>query len=105
VQILLPDLIALPVEIEKWEIFPKYPENGNQKVVVDLIQKGDNVITSDVSVIDTKGRVFERLHGYKTKIIEKVQNAPRPEDLKNPDNWDESQIEINFNVTVRESTG
>ncbi len=93
VQILLPELIALPVEIEKWELFPYHREHGYHTVVVDLLQKGDDVIISDVSVLNASGEIVERLHRYKAKIIEKVQHAPRLEDMKNPDDWDEAELE------------
>lgn len=91
-QIILPDLTALPIEIEKWEIFLAHHDEGTHHVLVDSLQRGDDVITSDVTVIDTKGRIIEKLHGYKGKIIEKLQNTPRINDLIAPDDWDESQI-------------
>jgi len=92
VQIILPDLVALPVEIEKWEISRGSHVKGTHHVVVDLVQRGDDVITSDVTVIDTDGRIVEKLHGYKVKIVEKIQNAPQVNDLILPDDWDESYI-------------
>ncbi len=92
VQIILPDLVALPVEIEKWEIFHESHDKGTHHVVVDLVQRGDDIVTSDVTVIDARGRIVEKLHGYKVKIVEKIENAPQVNDLIFPDDWDESHI-------------
>jgi enediyne polyketide synthase len=92
VQIILPDLIALPVEIERWEIFLDGSAKGTRTVVADLLHRGDEVVTGGVSAIDSKGRVVEILHGYKAKIIEKVQKAPSVDDLRCPDAWDETTL-------------
>ncbi len=92
VQLILTDLILLPVEIEKWKIFLKNGEKETHTVVAELLQRGDDIVTANVYAIDTKGRTVETLQGYKTKVIERVQNAPRIDDLRAPDNWDESQI-------------
>ena len=91
-QIILPDVIALPVEIKNWEINRSNSENGTHKVIVDSLLRQDAVITANVTSIDNSGRVIERLHGYKGKIIEEVQNAPKVADLVSPDGWDESKI-------------
>jgi enediyne polyketide synthase len=91
-QIILPDLIALPVEIEKWEIFLEDSAKGTRKVIAELLHKGVDIVTGDVVAIDAKGRVVEILHGYKAKIIENVQDAPRVDDLRSPDDWDETKL-------------
>src|SRR3990172_6646783 len=91
-QIILPDSTALPVEIEKWEIFLAHHDKGTHHVVVDLLQRGDDGFTADVTAMDTKGRIIEKLHGYKGKIIEKMENAPQVNDLIAPDDWDEARI-------------
>ena len=91
-QIILPDVIALPVEIENWEINLNNSEEGTHKVVVDSLLRKDAVITANVTSIDNSGRIIERLHGYRGKIIEEVQNAPKVADLVSPDDWDESKI-------------
>ncbi len=93
VQIILPDLIALPVEIEKWETFPSYSGKGIHRVVLDLLHRDDETVTAAVTAVDSEGRVIERLHGYKVKIIGRVNDAPRPADLQDPDNWDELHLD------------
>jgi acyl-CoA thioesterase FadM len=92
VQIILPDVVALPVEIKKWEIYSRHTDEGLHNVVVDLLQRNDEIINADVAAFDKNGLIIEKLHGYKTKIIETLQNAPRVEDLVSPDAWDESKI-------------
>lgn len=94
VQIVVPDVVALPVEIEKWEMFLKGPERGTCNVATKLLQRGKETILADVAAVDSKGMVIERLQGYKTKIIEKVPDAPRPGDLKDPDEYDETRINL-----------
>ena len=78
IQIILPDLIALPVEIEKWETFPQNSGKGIHRVVLDLLQRDDETVTAAVTAVDSEGRVIERLHGYKVKIIGRVKDAPQP---------------------------
>ncbi len=90
-QIILTDLI-LPVEIEKWDIFLNKAEKATYTIVADLLQSGDEVIKADVVAIDTKRMIVERLKGFKSKIVERVRNAPRIDDLIAPDNWDEAEI-------------
>ncbi len=96
VQIMLTDLILLPVQIDKWEIFVTNTKKGTHKIVADILEKGSEIINADVVAVDAKGWVVEKLHGYKTKIIEKVPNAPRVVDLEDPDDWDESHINNNL---------
>jgi enediyne polyketide synthase len=91
-QIILPDVVALPVEIENWKINLNNSEKGYFKVVVDSLRRTDTVITANVSSIDNEGRVVEMLHGYKGMILAEVQNAPTVEDLVSPDAWDELKI-------------
>jgi enediyne polyketide synthase len=91
-QIILPDVIALPVEIERWEIYPKSTGIQTCRIVANVLHRDDEIITGDVTAIDSMGMVIERLHGYKTRIIDKLQNAPRVTDLISPDAWDESLI-------------
>src|SRR6202142_1185812 len=92
IQIILPDVVALPVEIKKWEIYSRHTDEGLHNVVVDLLQRTDEIINADVAAFDKNGWIIEKLQGYKTKIIETLQNAPRVEDLVSPDAWDESKI-------------
>lgn len=91
-QIIITDRILLPVQIDKWEIFVKNAKKGTHKIVADILQNGSEIINADVVAVDPKGLVVERLHGYKTKTIEKVPNAPLIADLEDPDEWDEYQI-------------
>jgi enediyne polyketide synthase len=93
VQIILPDLIALPVGIGKWEIFPGHCGKGIHGVVLDLVERDDETITTDVTAVDPEGRVVERLHGYKVKVIGRVDDAPGTGDLKDPDNRDELELD------------
>ncbi len=94
VQIIVPDVVALPVEIEMWEMSLKQSDSGSRSVVTELLQRDEETIIADVTSIDENGVVVERLQGYKTKIIEKLRDAPRPDDLKSPDEWDERQINL-----------
>jgi len=87
-QIILPDVVALPVEIERWEGDHKEHINGFYNIFVDSLLRENGFITADVTAISTKGLVTEKLIGYKAKILERLENTPAIDDLVNPDTWD-----------------
>ncbi len=93
IQIFLPDVTALPVEIEKWEIFRcNGGENKIHTVEARLLERTPDMLAGEVVACDEKGRVVEKLHGYKAKIIENKKNAPGIHDLLAPDAWDEELL-------------
>jgi malonyl CoA-acyl carrier protein transacylase/acyl-CoA thioesterase FadM len=94
VQIVVPDVVALPVEIEEWEMLLKERRAGTRRVVTEMLQRGKETILTDVTAVDEEGKVVERLRGYKTKIIEELKEAPRPDDLRTPDEWDTARINL-----------
>ncbi|MEJ2324592.1 MAG: SDR family NAD(P)-dependent oxidoreductase [Nitrospirota bacterium] len=96
-QLLVPDVVALPVEIEEWEMLLRRRKAGTLCVVTEMLQRGKEIILTDVTAVDEDGIVIERLRGYKTKIIEELKDAPLPADLRNPDEWDAARI----NLTLR----
>ena len=92
VQIILPDIMALPIKIDTWEIFLGHSVQTTCKVVADLADRSDEIVKVDVAAIDERGMVVEKLHGYQAKIIGKVKDAPLVDDLKAPDDFDESML-------------
>jgi len=92
IQIILPDVVALPIAIEKWESGTIPANSGSRRVVVDLLDKGDQIIVANVTSVDKNGNIVDRVSGYRTKIIEKLQNAPAVDDLINPDICDTTAI-------------
>jgi len=92
VQIILPNLVALPVGIEKWELYRRGQAPGTYTVAVDIRERTEESIVSDVIVSGPDGFVVERIHGYRVKIIEVIEDAPTLDDLIQPDRWDEEHI-------------
>lgn len=92
VQIILPDVVALPVEIDRWEIYPKPQGFGKYSVIVHILQRNDDTIVSDVTAVDPNGVIVEKIHGYAVKIIERKKDAPALSDLLSPDQWDEKMV-------------
>ncbi len=92
VQIVLPDLIALPVKIDKWETYLKPQDFGTYRVIVNILQKNTDTVVADVTAVDQKGTIVEKIRGYTVKIIERKQDAPAVNDLISPDRWDEKRI-------------
>jgi enediyne polyketide synthase len=92
VQIILPDLAALPISIAKWEIYPKPRGIANCNVIVNILRRNEDTIVSDVTAVDPNGTIVERIRGYTVKIIERKQDAPSVNDLLSPDKWDENNI-------------
>jgi enediyne polyketide synthase len=92
VQIILPNLIALPVGIRKWEIFGRMQGPGKYTAIVDIRKRNSDVIVSDVTVVGQDGEVVEKIYGYTAKIIETIQDAPTLNDLLSPDYWDGKRV-------------
>lgn len=89
-QMLLTDVIALPIEVKRWEMQLSQMKQGVYTVVTDLVQRSDDLIVGEVAVLDTMGGIIEQLHGYAAKVIEKVAHPPMISDIAAPDGWDES---------------
>jgi enediyne polyketide synthase len=92
VQLVLPDLTALPIKIDKWEIYIEPRGFGKYTVIVDILQRNDDTVVSDVIAVDQNGTILEKISGYTVKIIERKQDAPAVDDLLSPDKWDENRI-------------
>ncbi len=101
-QIILPDLRALPVKIDTWEIYPKPRGFGKYRVIGNILQRNKDTIVSDVTAVDQNGRIVERISGYTVKIIEHIQDAPTVDDLLSPDRWDEDAINRRIEELCRE---
>ncbi len=91
-QVILPDLVALPMKIDKWEIFLQPRGFGKYDIIGDIVQRNSDTIVSDMAAIDQNGAIVEKIQGYTVKIIERKQGAPSVNDLISPDRWDEKYI-------------
>ncbi|MDA8242428.1 MAG: SDR family NAD(P)-dependent oxidoreductase [Nitrospiraceae bacterium] len=91
-QIILPDLIALPMKIDKWEIYQTPQDFGTYRVIVNILQRNTDTVVADVTAVDQNGAIVEKIQGYTVKIIERKQGAPSVNDLISPDRWDEEHI-------------
>jgi enediyne polyketide synthase len=91
-QILLTDVIALPIEVKRWEMKLSQMQQGVYTVVSDLVQRSDDLIVGEVAALDTMGRIVEQLHGYTAKVVGKVDHPPLISDIAAPDGWDEAQV-------------
>lgn len=92
VQIILPDVIALPVGIAKWEISRRPQGPGRYNVIVEIRERGSDTIVSDVTAISPDGVIVEEILGYSVRIIEVKRDAPALKDIVSPDRWDEERI-------------
>jgi enediyne polyketide synthase len=91
-QIILPNLTALPIKIDKWEINHKPQGFGKYNVIVNILQRNNDTIVSDVTAVDQNGAIVEKIQRYTVKIIELRQDAPTVNDVISPDQWDEKGI-------------
>ncbi len=91
-QIILPDLVALPVKIDKWEIFTRQQGFGKKIVIVDILQRNNDTVVADVKAVGQDGTIIEKISGYTVKIIERIQDAPSVNDLLTPDQWGEDLL-------------
>jgi enediyne polyketide synthase len=91
-QIILPDLTALPLRIDRWEIYLQPQGFGKYNVIVNILQRNDDTIVADVTAVDQRGTIVEKISGYTVKIIERKHDAPTVNDLLSPDQWDENNI-------------
>ncbi len=91
-QLLTPELVALPIEIKKWEIHLGLHSNEtSQNAQVLLNEKGSDIVDVDVLAI-SNSRIIEKLSGYTAKVLELNETGPRVKDFRSPDDWDAKRL-------------
>ena len=102
VQLLIPQHICLPVQIDKIEFFPSpNPEQTARIMTVNLKQFEGREYVSEVVARDQQGYMVERMTGYRLRILEERPDNPTAEQLANPELSDRQQLDQVLNVAFK----
>jgi phytoene dehydrogenase-like protein/acyl-CoA thioesterase FadM len=93
VQLSVSQHICLPLQIESIERFSGGgPADELLTGIVRIEDRSDREVHAEVTVVNDKGRIVERLTGYVLKILEYHADYPLPEELADPGPRDEMII-------------
>ena len=97
VQLLEPQMIALPVHIESIQRH-RLADRGAELLTAVAVNRGqvDGKQICSVVVVDREGRVVERLEGYTLGIVENRPENPTAEELADPSRRDERILRENL---------
>ncbi len=104
--LLIPQDTSLPVGIDRLELFP--PDSGEDPrrpgvltIVVRRVDESETQNTFEVMALDGRGRVRERLEGYRLQILEHHDEYPTVQDLCEPDARDTAMVRRTLEALAR----
>ncbi len=105
--LLIPQETSLPVAIHRLDLFPPAAGEDPQRpavltIVVRRVGKSGDRNEFTVTALDGRGRVRERLEGYRLQILEHHDEYPTVEDLRNPDARDRALIRRTLETLARQ---
>jgi enediyne polyketide synthase len=93
-QLVIPQLLCLPVHIEKIELnrLDRSVEGLMTAMITSQAQQADSYY-SDVFLTDGAGNVLEKLSGYQAKVLDRRPDNPSAADLAEPNQQDKEKIQ------------
>jgi acyl-CoA thioesterase FadM len=93
---LIPQDTALPVHIDRWEIFP-YPDPLNPPAEIAaaaaVVGRTQERVETVVKAVSPEGMVLDQLKGYQLKVLHHHDDYPTVADLIEPDRRDAQILE------------
>lgn len=82
-QLLIPHDDALPVHIDRVELFHA-GEPGPRQVLAALVERGEKSHLGEVTVVDAEGRLRERMSGYRLQVLARHPDRPDLSEILDP---------------------
>jgi enediyne polyketide synthase len=92
-QILIPNVVCLPVFIEKIDIY--LSDDFVEETLTGIVRldwRKEQEIQHSVTVMDPKGYIRESMEGYVLHVLKRLENNPFAVDLINPEKRDNIQL-------------
>jgi len=101
-QLAAPERVWLPVAIGRIERFAEAAPEGEQRIELRLLSRDERELVADVRRFDARGRLVERISGYRAASVEATPGRATPEQMLERARFDEDAFRTAWSRAERE---